>query len=138
MAEHFLRDHVSGASREAPTPWYNPEGDCIIYQASDEAVIAERVDDLLTIYRSFNTGKAIGYQIKGVMAIIQIFGLDGVLVDCEEQNQELRRISLFALLLAAYERGPKTIGRRRGYAGAFESFSRDHVLQIPELSVPGS
>jgi hypothetical protein len=133
MEEHFLKDFVSDEVKSRPEPWYNSAGDCIIYQTTDEATVAERVDELLTIYRSLETGKAIGYQIKGVLAIIKIFGLDGIQVDCVEDGQELKYVSMFALLLAAYERGPKTIGRRRAYAHAFESSSRHPTLQIQEL-----
>jgi hypothetical protein len=128
MEDHFLKEFVVGQSRSDPEPWYNPEGDCIIYQTSDEAIVAERIDNLLTIYRSISTNKAIGYQIKGVLAILQRFGLHGITVECKESNQEL--ISLSLLLLAAYEEGPKTIGRRKAYADAFQSFSGHPEIQI--------
>lgn len=133
MEEHFLKDFVSDVERENPKPWYNPDGDCIIYQMIDEAVVADRIDELLTIYRSATTNKAIGYEIKGVRAIIQLFGLVGISVECERSKQEL--LSVSALLLAAYEKGPKTIGRRNGYADAFESFTRHPQVEIPDLEV---
>jgi hypothetical protein len=52
MEKHFLAHLVQGVEREAPRPWYNPHGDCIIYQMVDEAVVGDRVDVTLTIYRS--------------------------------------------------------------------------------------
>jgi len=134
MEEHFLKDFVSGPRSKERDPWYNPDGDCIIYHTADEATVAERVDELLTIYKSAISGKAIGFQIKGVGAIIKTFGLGGVEVECEEHNKEIMRVSISALLLAAYESGPKTIGRRKAYIDAFEFAPRQTSLTIDPVS----
>jgi hypothetical protein len=135
MEEHFLKDFVSGHSRLAPEPWYNPDGDCIIYQIVDEAVVADRIDEVLTIYRSAITNNPIGYQIKGVGAITKALGVDGIQVESRESEQGLLSVSIHALLLAAYDRGPKTIHRRMAYADAFESLSPTHPrVQIGELA----
>lgn len=78
MKAHFLKDCVAGLARPEPgdpKPWYNPEGDCIVYQIHDEAIVADRIDDILTIYRSAQTGNPIGYQITGVTALTKRFGL---------------------------------------------------------------
>jgi hypothetical protein len=66
---HFLKDFVSGSRqpREGRKPWYNPDGDCIIYQTTDdEAIVADRIDASFTIYRSAESGKIVGCQINGV------------------------------------------------------------------------
>src|SRR5437016_4260862 len=120
MEKHFLAELVAGQAREKPRPWYSPEGDCIIYQIADEAIVADRIDEVLTIYRSAISNKPIGYQIKGVAALASRFGWEGVLVASKQGAEELKEISLSALLLAAYEQGPKTIGRRKAYADALE------------------
>jgi len=134
MEEHFLKDFVSGPSGLPPEPWYNPDGDCIIYQTADEAVVADRLDEVVTIYRSAITGKALGYQIKGVAAIVKKFGLDGIAIETKEQGEELTEFSLHALLLAAYEGGPKTIRRRRAYAEAFQTVSQQSRVSIDDLA----
>ena len=121
MEKHFLDNLVTGQKREHPKPWYNPAGDCIVYQMADEAVVADRIDEVLTVYRSAITNKPVGYQIKGVGALARRFGWEGVLVQSTQDAEQLKEVSLFALLLAAYEQGPKTIGRRKSYAAAFES-----------------
>lgn len=138
MEKHFLSELVESEERLKPQPWYNPDGDCIIYQIVDEAIVADRVDEVLTIYRSALTRKAIGYQIKGVVALAKMFGWDGVLVESAHDEQEIKVVSLSALLLAAYERGPKTIGRRRAYADAIESSAshpRLEAAEIPDMSL---
>jgi len=133
MEEHFLKDFVTGARGGSTGPWYNPDGDCIIYQTNAEEMVADRVDEVLTIYRSVITGKAIGCQIKGVTAIIQHFRWDGIMFQCKAENRELKEVSLYALLLAAYEKGPKTIGRRMAYADAFQSCAPHPSIPAEEL-----
>jgi hypothetical protein len=136
MEEHFLKDFVSGPRGGEHRPWYNPDGDCVIYQTSDEATIAERIDDVLTIYVSAISEKPIGFQIKGIGAMINQFGWAAAAVECEERNKELLQVSLSALLLTAYESGPKTIGRRQAYIRAFEFSPRQTSLEIPPQYSP--
>jgi hypothetical protein len=135
MEEHFLKEFVSGVSRETPKPWYNPEGDCIVYQMVDEAIIADRIDGVLTIYRSVINNRPIGYQIKGVGALASRFGWRGIRVDCVEDKdkEELQNISMYAILLAAYEQGPQTIGRRNGYVMALESCASHSRIGTDEM-----
>jgi hypothetical protein len=134
MEEHFLKDFVTDVAREEPRPWYNGAGDCIVFQTTDEAFVAERVDEVLTIYRSIEKNTPIGYQIKGVKALTEKFGWAGLRVDCKNEGDEITEVSISALLLGAYEQGPKTIGRRRGYASAFDSCDRRHRLPASDLS----
>lgn len=133
MEKHFLEHIVADEEREQAKPWYNAEGDCIIYQVADEAVVAERIDEILTIYRSALTDKPIGYQIKGVVALARRFGWEGVRVQCKIDGEEIVEVSLSALLLAAYEQGPKTIGRRKAYADAFESCADSPRIRAEDL-----
>ena len=134
MENHFLEEFVVGQTKQEPEPWYNPDGDCIVYQMTNEAVVGDRIDEVLTIYRSAVTGKAIGYQIKGVAALTREFGWDGVLVEYKKDTEELQEVSLSALLLAAYEQGPKTIGRRKAYADAFESCASNPRMRVDDLA----
>ncbi len=116
MEKHFLSDFVEGKPEFRPEAWYNPYGDCIIYQTANEAVVADRVDGVLTVYRSAVDNRPIGFQIKGVRAIIEKFGVEGVSIEAERVGDEIKRISVALLLLAAYERGPLTPERRQAYA----------------------
>lgn len=74
MEAHFLKKFTSGRRSKTRKPWYNPDGDCIVYHTVDEATVAERVDDVLTVYKSTISGKAIGFQLKGVGAIMRALG----------------------------------------------------------------
>jgi hypothetical protein len=133
MEKHFLEGKMEGKPEFRAEPWYNPYGDCIEYQLVDEAFVADRVDELLTIYRSVLDNRAIGFQIKGVQAIIRKFGWDGLVVASEAGAGQVRSISVVALLLAAYEAGPMTLGRRRAYAAVMESSPKRHTIPADDL-----
>ena len=118
MEKHFLADMMEGEPTFRDEPWYNPDGDCIVYKMADEAIVADRIDELLTVYNSAVDNRPIGFQIKGVRAILRKFGLDGLTVSSEADAQGVKSISVAMLLLAAYEGGPQTMGRRKAYAAA--------------------
>jgi hypothetical protein len=131
MEKHFLAEFVSGEKRATPRPWYNGVGDCVVYQMDiDTEIIADRIDELLTIYRSLDTGKAIGFQIKGVQALAIKFGWDAIAIKTEGVKDEIISISLAALFLSAYEDGPQTISRRQRYAEALSSCSSS-AMEVP-------
>ena len=116
--DHFLADFVEGEPEFKAEPWYNPCGDCIIFQMADEAIVADRIDELLTIYRSAVDDRPIGFQIKGVAAIIKEFGWDGLVVQSEAVAESVKLVSIAALLLVAYDQGPRNTSRLKAYAAA--------------------
>lgn len=118
MAEHFLDNYVEGTKGFRAEPWYNAKGDCIEYHTVNEAVVADRIDEKLTIYRSVVTDRPIGFKIKDVRAIISKYGYDGLAVSSLEKDKTLIYISVAAIVLAAYEEGVPSIKRRLGYANA--------------------
>jgi len=128
MEEHFLNDYVDGTPEFRAEPWYNPYGDCVVFQTADEAVVADRIDDVLTVYRSAVDNRPIGFQVKGVQAIVTQCGLDGLAIESEVEGDTVKSISVALLLLAAYEIGPPNTRRRKAYAEAqtigFESSAR--------------
>ena len=119
MEKHFLDGEFQGPPGFKPEPWYNSFGDCVVCQIASEAFVADRIDEVLTIYRSAIDDRPIGYQIKGVQALIRNFGWDGLAWSAETADGEVTAVSIAALLLAAYEEGPKNTSRRVGYASAF-------------------
>ena len=54
-----------------PTATYDPDGDCIEFLASPDPFYAERVDDLVNVYYSQDTGELVGSLIKGVSRLSQ-------------------------------------------------------------------
>lgn len=52
-----------------PIARYSKDGDCVEFFAKDDDFCAERIDGLLTVYRSNENGEIIGSLIKGVSHI---------------------------------------------------------------------
>jgi hypothetical protein len=71
MEKHFLADMMEGSPSFKAEPWYNPDGDCIVFKMVDEAVVADRIDEVLTVYNSAVDNRPIGFQIKGVIAVVR-------------------------------------------------------------------
>src|SRR6266852_2891605 len=61
------------AEQFRPTATYDPDGDCIEFLAKPDPFFAERVDDLVTVYYSQQTGEIVGSLIKGVCRFCQQF-----------------------------------------------------------------
>jgi hypothetical protein len=62
---------AGGNAREkfTATAYYGPDGDCIEFLARPDNFYAERVDDLVTVYYSEDTGEVLGSLIKGVTSL---------------------------------------------------------------------
>lgn len=54
------------AEQFRPTATYDPDGDCIEFLAKPDPFYGERVDDLVTVYYSQETGEVVGSLLKGV------------------------------------------------------------------------
>ncbi len=54
------------ADQFEPTATYDSDGDCIEFLAKPDPFFAERIDDLVTVYYSQETGELVGSLIKGV------------------------------------------------------------------------
>ncbi len=61
------------AEQFRPTATYDLDGDCIEFLAKPDPFYAERVDNLVTVYCSQETGEVIGSLIKGVTVFYRDF-----------------------------------------------------------------
>lgn len=52
-------------------PYYTSEGDCLFWFFRDQEHYAERIDELVTVYRAFEGGGIVGVQIKGVKRLLR-------------------------------------------------------------------
>jgi hypothetical protein len=62
-------------------PHYFPSGDYLTYFVSDEPYYAKRLDDVITVYLTFDTHELIGCKVKGVKHILRTAGDFAVRVD---------------------------------------------------------
>lgn len=60
---------------------YSHQGDLVIYYFRNAASYAQRVDELLTVFRSFETNELVGCKIKGIQNILRTAGTFGVNAD---------------------------------------------------------
>lgn len=69
----FLRScgSESRPATDPPKPIVDADADSIFFCTSKEPFFAERVDDLLTVYRSIETNAVIGIQLKGISGLPQ-------------------------------------------------------------------
>jgi len=65
-------DSLMDASPDAfsPTPHYDPDSDSLSIFISDDESFRERIDELLTVYRSFRTKEVVGCHVKHVRKIL--------------------------------------------------------------------
>src|SRR2546428_11080786 len=85
-----LTEHLAGKkpAKFTPRPHYIAEGDCLIFYFKDDESYAERVDELLTLYRSEKTGEVVGCEVKGIKCITKRLGEFGIQI--KDNNVDLR------------------------------------------------
>jgi len=81
MAAENLTDFLSALRDETvfeSGAWYNGPGDCIEVHLAKDEYYAQRVDDVLTVFRSQSSGDIVGCQVKGMVALLQKTGSLGL------------------------------------------------------------
>lgn len=127
---HFLDEHVEKLraagelfpERKAGTLWYNRDGDCVVYLSVNEGVVADRIDEYLTLYHSAVDERVIGFQLKGIRAMMDEFDFELASVRAEIERDEVRRVTMNMMLLRSLMTGPDTRQRLEGYAEAATVF----------------
>jgi hypothetical protein len=90
----------------SPTAYYDHDGDCIEFLARPENFYAERIDDLVTVYYSEETGEIVGSLLKGVTALCKklLERLPGFKI--EIQHDKVKLVHIFRAKLWASEVNP--------------------------------
>jgi hypothetical protein len=93
------------AEQFKPVAIYDPDGDCIEFLAKPDPFLAERVDDLVTVYFSQETGEVIGSLIKGAAKFCQeVFQkAPGFKIAIEEGRVRLEHIFLARLWTSEWD-----------------------------------
>jgi len=97
--------YARSASSFKPTASYDADGDCIEFLAKPDPFYAERVDDLVTVYYSQETGEVIGSLIKDVSGFCKqiLETMPGFKIVVEDGRVRLEHIFL-ARLWASQQR----------------------------------
>lgn len=69
--EDAIADYCPADAPFEPMAYYSEAGDCIEFKASPEACDAVRIDGLLTVYYSAETGAIIGSKLNHVRKIVK-------------------------------------------------------------------
>jgi hypothetical protein len=98
----YIKQNPPKPFRSAPV--YFPTGDFLTYLLKDCPCVAERLDDVVTLYLSRdNRSELVGFKVKGVRNILKKAGTFGVVVnDCDDV-----RLGLFFFAGAAPDRADK-------------------------------
>lgn len=99
-------------------PYYSREGDSLSFYFRDEDSYGERVDQLLTLYRSIETGRIVGCQIKGVQCILKRLDEFGV------QTKEYKTLDLRIIFL----------GLGYGFGAGADEAQREAVEQLRQAA----
>jgi hypothetical protein len=111
--KEFLQENQTEMKPFEPSPMYTPEGDSLMFYMKDEESYRERIDDLLTVYRSVETNEIIGCQIKGVRHKLE--ELSKFLVTLKSTELELGLLFLTYMAMASRD---ETIRHSYEFLGA--------------------
>lgn len=92
-----------------PMATYDPDGDRIEFLAKPDPFYAERVDDLVTVYYSQETGEVIGSLIKGVRDLLDRILKDTPGFQIEIKAGRTRLVHLFRNRLWVSQSKPNDI-----------------------------
>jgi hypothetical protein len=92
-----------------PTAIYDRDGDCIEFLAAPDPFYAERVDDLVTVYYSQESGEIIGSLLKGVSIFCRetLAKMPGFRIEIHDGRVKLEHI--FRLRLWSSNRKPEEL-----------------------------
>ena len=104
-----VMDLASSSTGFSPSAYYDPDGDCIEFFAGPDNFHAERIDDLVTVYLSQETGEVIGSLLKGVTALCDKLQerLPGFKI--EIQHGKVKLVHMFLAKLWASEVNPNEL-----------------------------
>ncbi len=97
------------AEQFRPAATYDPDGDCIEFLAKPDPFYAERVDELVTVYYSQETGEVIGSLLKGVSAFCKEMLQKMPGFQIEINNGRVRLVHLFRARLWSSAKDPQDI-----------------------------
>ncbi len=121
--EEDLKEKKFGSRKDNIQMWYNKDGDCVHFQKVHVAIVRDRVDEYLTVYRSAENDEPIGFQLKDVNALIDRYELDGMVIEATFKGDKL--ISVTRLILKAFSKSNSTINRLSGYGDALKVLTKE-------------
>lgn len=72
----FVLSKVPANHSFRPSAFYDADGDCIEFIVAPDSYYVERVDSIVTVYRSQETNEVVGSLITGVRKLLGIRDVD--------------------------------------------------------------
>lgn len=88
---------------------YDADGDCIEFSISRESFYAERIDTLVTVFRSQETNEIVGSLIKGVRKFLRQVLRQSPGFRIEVRDGRIKLTHLFTAKLWTEEMDPKAV-----------------------------
>jgi len=133
MGKQFLEEHVPGQIGFRVEALYNAHGDCVTFKIADEASVRDRLDSVLTLYRSAIDERVIGFQLKDVAALRDAIGAEAFQVKSARQGDKLVSVSL--LLLMAFNKASEKGEIQRNRLKDYDTVMHD-VYRAGEVNIP--
>lgn len=92
---------------DQPEPWYNEDGDSLVYIAAPEETIGCWINHYFTLYLSAINRRVIGFKIKDIRALAREFDADGTVVSYAYSDDGDGGVKIAWLLMAALMKSPK-------------------------------
>lgn len=116
-------------SRFEPKPFYLADADALCFYAEDTECFAERIDCWLTIYKSFEDQRLIGFKIKNVKVLLSRFDALGFQYRASGQSWSIQLQPILAYIPLAVQPEPEQAPE---YRSVLMSFG-DRLSQPVEL-----
>ncbi len=110
-----------------PRPYYCPDGDTLTFYFRDEEAYSERVDELLTVYKSIENSELVGCKVKGVAGLIDRLKSFGICLHPEDEP-----FSLSLLFLSATNRQAANVDH---YYQEMGQFTKDVKVPLHDLQL---
>ena len=108
FAQHVL-GQVPAEIEFHPTADYDADGDCIEFIAAPDSYYAERIDTLVTVYRSQETDEVVGSLIKGVSKFLRDVLKRAPGFKIEVHDGRIKLVHLFTAKLWTEPLDPNTV-----------------------------
>ena len=104
-----------------PRPRHSPAGDCLFFYFREDESWADRVDELLTVYRAFATDRVVGFKLKNVSLLKEQLGTFLVEFETKEVSIYLLFTRMLQWKLQEVRSPDSTAELVRKYAEAIEA-----------------
>ena len=104
-----------------PRPRYSSSGDCLFFYFREDKSWADRVDELLTVYRAFDSRQVVGFKLKNVELLKERLGPFLVQFETKEVSIHLLFTHMLRWKLKEVAGPHTTVALTRKYAEAIEA-----------------